>query len=219
VGSNDSSTDASASPYRFELAGNIWHVSYEGQSGDFKDQTGMHYIQRLLSAPHRPVPALELRGHRPDRSSPEQDPELLDWGGDEDKVPPVSVGVGEQKVVDDRAIWDYKRRMEELIDEINEAVSFNDSGREKVRRAEFEALAQELKQVEGLHGRIRKMRQGDPAEKARVAAKKAITRAIEMLAEGDPPQTALTKHLRETIKTEGTAYAYRPQPDAPPWRL
>ncbi len=117
-------------------------------------------------------------------------------------------------MLDAEAKAQYKQRLEELREELEEAESFNDPERAARAKEEMDFLVRELSAAVGLGGRDRKA--ASDSERARVNATRAIRAAVDRIAEHSP---ALGKHFEATIKT-GTFCAYTPDPRVPSsWRL
>ena len=116
-------------------------------------------------------------------------------------------------LLDDRAKAEYRERITELREEIEEAKAFHDPERESRAREELELLSKELSAAVGLGGRDRPT--GAAAERARVNVTRALRTAIDRVTEHDP---GLGHHLRTCVRT-GTFCAYEPGPDAVRWNL
>ena len=115
-------------------------------------------------------------------------------------------------VLDRRATAEYKRRLTELREELEEATAAADIGRADRRRHEIELITREVAAAYGLGGRARKA--GDPVERMRKAVTNQIHRAVGKIRAAHPE---LGRHLANALKT-GFACAYRPeQPVA--WRF
>ena len=78
----------------------------------------------------------------------------------------------------------FRRRIEELRAEIDDADECADIERAARGRRELDALLDELRRAAGLAGRARCF--GNPAERARVSVRKAIMRAVDALRSVDP---------------------------------
>ncbi|MFF0341467.1 hypothetical protein [Kribbella sp. NPDC004875] len=153
---------------------------------------GFGYLHRLLEEPGRTVSAIDLV-----------------TGGTATVIQP---DVGPH--LDHRAATAYRQRLNELARELDEATDWSDLARVESLTAEREALLAELSSAAGLAGRSRAT--GSTAERARVAATKAIATAITHIEAVDP---ALATHLRDAIRT-GAECSYRPRPDEhPAWLL
>ena len=108
-------------------------------------------------------------------------------------------------MLDREALRQYRQRLAELDDELDDAaLSATPSGTAK-RSAERDALIAELKRATGLGGRPR--RSGSPAEKARLNVTRTIRHAITDLSTTVPE---LAAHLDESIVT-GVSCCYEPR--------
>ncbi len=107
-------------------------------------------------------------------------------------------------VLDHEAIVEYRNRVQLLNAEIDRLEAGDDPGRAAGARAERDWLVAELTRAAGLGGRTRSF--PDQGERARVAAGKAIRRALVRIAEADP---AIGEHLRQTVHT-GVRCSYWP---------
>lgn len=165
-----------------ELAreGDVWAVS-TGTGAPFrvKHAKGIDYLDQLLRSPGREVYVLVLAG------------------ADE---APEDAGA----VLDDRAKQAYRRRVEDLQDQLDEAEQMGDRGRAGRARAELEAVAEQLASALGLGGRDRKA--ASNVERARVNVQRRLKDAIRRIAEHD---AALGRYLDATVRT-GTYCVYRP---------
>lgn len=187
--------------------GEYWTVAHAGTAVRLKDTKGLAYLATLLAHPGRDFHVLDLGGG-----------EAGDVGG--------SAGVAAQaglrasdlgdagEVLDANARGAYRRRLEELREELAEAEGFNDSGRAARAREEMEFLAGELARGVGLGGRSRKA--ASAAERARQNVTRAILAVIRKIADGCP---ALGQHLQANVHT-GTFCRYEPDPRLPfRWEL
>ncbi len=175
----------------FRREGEFWTIAFEGTAFRLKDTKGLHYIACLLRQPDREIHALDLVA--PGTSSAEQ---------------PLPAGSDAGAILDPEAKAQYRARLDELEDELNEAERWND--RERAARAaeERQLIAQELASAVGLGGRDRKA--ASDAERARVNVTRAIKAVLERIGEHSP---ALARHLDATLHT-GTFCSYVPDPRA-----
>ena len=171
----------------FVREGNFWSIAYEGTGARLVELKGFHDIARLLAQPNEPVHCLELSGA----------PAVSDAG---------------HEVLDSQARREYRRRIEELQGELEQAESDNDVARSDRVRVELDAVIDELAKATGLGGRSRKM--GDPAERARTAVTWRIRSAIKKIASAHP---RLGQHLSNSIRT-GNFCVYMPE-IASEWEL
>ena len=117
-------------------------------------------------------------------------------------------------LLDPHAKAEYKRRLDDLQEELVEAREFNDVGRGERLQQEIDFLTHELARAIGLGGRDR--RAGSPAERARVNVTRAIAQAVKRIGAHHAP---LGQHLTRALKT-GTFCTYDPDPRAPvAWQL
>jgi hypothetical protein len=127
-------------------------------------------------------------------------------------VPSAPDNAGE--ILDARAKAEYRRRLNELEEEAEEARALGHLERAARADEERQVLVTELAKALGLGGRDR--RPASPSERARVSATRAIRAALARIREQSP---TLGEHLERTIQT-GTFCSYAPDPRAPvAWRL
>jgi AAA ATPase domain len=185
--------------------GDVWAFGFEGRSVRVRDGRGVRHLAVLLANPGVEVHALELaspQGSVESGSASRGDASL--------QVPADDAG----PALDAEAKQAYRRRVEELRDEIEEAESFNDPERAAHAREEMEFLAGELTAAVGLGGRDRKT--ASSAERARVSVTKAIRALIKRVGDHD---AALGRELEATVRT-GTFCAFEPDPRRPTdWRV
>ena len=133
------------------------------------------------------------------------------WWRIEDDLHPE--GGDRQQVFDQRALEQYKRRIEDLRAELEEAERNNDPERAARAREELDFILDEIGRV--TPSRVPKVIPGE-AERARVNVTKAIKSAITKIREHD---ASLGHHLDHDIRT-GTYCAYEPDHStAPRWIL
>lgn len=177
-------------PQVFRREGEYWFVVFEGDVFRLRDSKGLRYLATLLANPGREIHSLHLVGSR--------------------DAPAGDAG----EVLDPEARRAYRRRLEDLRDELREAQSWADTERAARARQEMDALVEELTRGEGLGGRAR--RAGSDAERARQAVTKALKSAVERINRHSP---ALGRHLASTVRT-GTYCRYDPDPRVPvAWKL
>ncbi len=176
--------------------GDYWTVVYDGREFRARHSKGIGYLAELLSRPGVSVAALELAAARSAGRVPERQA-LAEAGAGS-----TEADLG--PVLDARAKAAYRRRLDELEAERDQAEAFHDPERVERARSEYDAVAAELSSALGLGGRDR--RAGSPSERARLNVTRAIRASIEHLGEHDP---ALGAHLTATVLT-GRACVYRP---------
>jgi hypothetical protein len=89
-----------------------------------------------------------------------------------------------EPVLDDAAKACYRARISELRAEIDDADGCADLERASRARLELDELIEQLRRATGLYGTTRSF--VDDRERARVAVRKAITRALDAIAKRDP---------------------------------
>jgi hypothetical protein len=168
--------------------GDAWQVESPHGRATVADSLGVAQLARLLAAPPgTEVAATELAGM--------------------DAAPvPVARDLG--AALDARAKREYRRRITELQDDIDEAEAHHDPERAARARLELDALVQELRRAVGLDGRDRPT--GSGAERARVNVTRSLKRVIAAVAEQAPD---LAAHLERSVRT-GRFCSYSPEPAA-----
>jgi tetratricopeptide (TPR) repeat protein len=167
-------------------ADGLWLVGPADAAVPVRALRGFSYLRELLRQPGTSVAALELVS-----------------GGSGTVVQP---GLGE--VLDRKAREAYRLRLADIERDLAEAEEWSDTGRLDALHAERDALIGELTAAAGLGGRTRAAN-GSSHERARVAATKAISAAIERIATVD---ASLGRHLRAAIHT-GLHCSYQPAAD------
>ena len=164
---------ASSANFSMRAAGDVWNIEYRGNSATIRDSKGLGMIARLIERPGADIHVLDLAGIR------------APAGGD-DAGP----------MLDSQARDEYRRRVEELREELQDAESLNDVGRADGLRSELDFISRELSRAYGLGGRKRAA--GDVAERARVNVRRRIKDAVERIGEQIPDAG---RYLENTIKT------------------
>ncbi|MGH7788942.1 MAG: AAA family ATPase, partial [Candidatus Binatia bacterium] len=195
-------------PSVFRKEGEYWTIEFAATTCRIRDTKGLAYIALLLRHPGKSLHVSELV-HLGDAAG------ASDRGARDDPSAPARLGLGDAGVVlDAQAKAEYRRRLAELQAELEEAVSFRDTGRAERARREIDFLSQELTAAVGLGGRDR--RAGSDVERARINVTRSIARALEKL---DPNHPVLVGYLSRTIKT-GTFCVYTPDATvAADWEL
>jgi class 3 adenylate cyclase len=193
----------------FRCEGEYWTLAYEGSVCRLRDSKGMQHIAELLRHPGRPFEARLLA------TGPVAEALGRAAGGDVvielDRRPEIDVGgLGDAgPMLDAAAKAAYKRRLDDLREELEEAERFNDPGRTEAARQEIDFLTAQLAGAVGLGGRDRKA--ASAAERARLTVTKRIKDALAKVRDGHP---ALGQYLGQRIKT-GYLCVYTPDADHP----
>ena len=176
--------------------GEYWTVGFEGDEFRLKDSKGLAYIQLLIANPGQEFHVLDFAV-----GAEGSDPKFR---GTQELH---SSGAGDAgEILDAKARAQYKARIKELQEQLEEARSWNDSERVAVATKEMDLLTQQLAGAVGLGGRNR--RAGSASERARMSVGKAIRSAIRKIDQQSP---TLGRHLESAIHT-GTYVSYQPDP-------
>jgi len=194
----------------FRREGEYWTMAYGGLTCRVRDTKGLTYVAFLLQRPGELFhvseivrvagPADEATG-RPITSA--------------ERSLNKRAGLGDAgTVLDAQARAEYRQRLTDLQDELEEAKTNCDIGRTERLEREIDFLTQELAGAVGLGGRDRRV--GSHTERARVNVTRSIARTVEKIAEHHQP---LADHFARTIKT-GTFCTYAPDSrDVIKWEL
>ena len=187
----------------FVREGEFWSLTYGGVVARLRDSKGLRDIARLLAVPGRETAAVDLAAG-----------ELVDIVRPVATVGGIGLGVEGDigEALDTEARAQYRTRISDLEEEINESEAINDPVRASRAREEREFILAELGAAVGLGGRVRRVL--DPAERARKAVTGRIRDAISHI-EAQHPQ--LGRHLRRSVRT-GSFCVYDP-PEPTAWRL
>jgi tetratricopeptide (TPR) repeat protein len=200
---------AAVDRYVFRCEGDYWSLGYEGDTRHLRDLRGLHYLARLLAEPGREFHAADLVASEVDAGRPRglpNDPALA--------LTNAGSGSDAGEVIDARAKAAYRRRLEEIERDIEEAEDLGDQERASRAAVDRDFLVRELANAVGLGGRDRRV--GSTAERARASVTRAVRHAMKRIGEH---HAALGEHLDRTIRT-GTYCSYQPDPRAPiTWEL
>ncbi|GAB3711308.1 ATP-binding protein [Nocardiopsis nanhaiensis] len=180
--------------HEFRFDSGTWSLRFAGAVVHMPDAKGLRDLHLLLSSPGVDVPAVRL---------------VNPAGGAEAES---AARMGGDDVLDERAKAEFRRRLTELDELIEQAEALGDDERAAARDRERAALLGELRSAAGLGGRPRRL--GDAAERAR---KTVTARIRDTLGRLDRRHPELAAHLRESVST-GAHCSYRPD-TRPRWRL
>jgi signal transduction histidine kinase/class 3 adenylate cyclase len=187
----------------FRREGEFWTVAKSGRVFRLRDSKGALYLARLLARPHREIHVLDLGADADPDGRPVTSREAAELG--------LHAGAAGHAgaVLDRRAKSAYRKRLEDLDEELREATSFRDP--ERIARAESEKIliARELATAVGLGGRDRKA--AAAAERFRVNVTRAVKAVLQKIAKADPE---LGRHLAVSVRT-GNFCCYAPPPGTP----
>jgi adenylate cyclase len=187
-------------------SGDVWTVGYGGATFSLKDIKGLGYIQRLLQHPGEEFHALDLL------SGPGAVGNTESTNPDNASLHVEAGDAGE--MLDAKAKQDYRRRLLELREEVEDRRERGDhEGAAKVK-SEIDFLVREIARAVGLHGRDR--RAGSAAERARLSVTRAIKAAVQRISEH---HASLGEVLGRSVRT-GLFCRYVADPRVPiNWRF
>lgn len=198
----------------FRQEGEYWTVGDNTGVLRLRNTKGLRYIAWLLRHPNREFHVTDLAAET--IAAPEAPVHLDRFSEEQLGRQGLHAAAAEpgESLLDRRAKGAYRRRLEDLRDQLDEATRFNDIERASQSRAEIEFLTQELARAVGLGGRDRKT--AGHAERARLNVTRAIKAVIKRLAAQHPQ---LGRYLSTTIKT-GAFCSYVPDSRLPIiWKL
>jgi hypothetical protein len=205
LAANSGQPEAPPSRNVFRLEGEYWTVTFEGRVARLKNSKGLHDIAYLLSHPAREIHAADLMGAHGTRDPCRGGPSTA-------RVRPeqlAELGLShveswKEAVIDSRAREQYRSRIEDLQEELEEAEEANNLERASKAKAELDFLAAQLASAYGMGGQVRKT--ADPGERARRAVGQRIRRDLARIEKALP---TLGNHLLQSIRT-GVFCSYRP---------
>ncbi len=196
----------------FRKEGEYWTVGLGGSVFRLKDVKGLAYVAHLLRHPETEFHALDLVGGIASRGGDDEDIaqiQALPRGDEELAKAGIDIGsLGDAgELLDDQAKADYRRRLSELREELEEARQLGRVERAEQIETEIDALTRELSRAVGLGGRNR--RAASASERARQNINKLIKAVLEKVTQND---ATLGGILSRCIRT-GTFCSYQPDPD------
>jgi hypothetical protein len=200
----------------FSREGEFWRIAYDGESFGLRHSKGLTYLAQLLRFPGTEFHALDLVEGIVGAAS---DPDDILVGArsslphGDDALASAGIHIGDLgdagEMLDEQAKTQYKRRLDELREELDEAKRLGNVSRAERAEIEIDALTAELSRAVGLGGRNR--RAASASERARQSVTHAIKSAIERIGENHRPLGAF---LSRCVKT-GNSCTYYPHPAIP----
>jgi hypothetical protein len=192
----------------FRKEGQYWTISFEGHTFRLRHSKGLQYLGFLLAHAGQEFHAHEiLSGVDGKTVMPGQAvaSKMREQHLVEDGLKVSSLGDA-GPLLDGQAIKEYRNKLQELGEELEEARDFNDLARAEALEDKIEAIKKELTAAIGLKGRIRKG--ADPNERARKTLSKAVGRALVHIQKYD---LDLWRHLQKALDL-GLTSSYNPHP-------
>ncbi len=165
---------------RFTFNGNQVQCSFLGKSINIRSSKGLIDIAKLLAKQGKEVHCLELAGSN-----------VIISGGID--------------LTDEQSKLDYKERLEQLQEEIQEAEQLHNESKIEALSLEYDQILDHLSSTLGLKGMSRKA--ATSADRARSAVTLRIRDSIKKMNANHPQ---LSKHLENSIKT-GIYCSYSPE--------
>jgi hypothetical protein len=181
--------DATESTFRREA--DYWTIAHAGRVLRLRDTRGLRFLAHLLRHAGSEVLAIDL---------------VQLTAGEPAAIQSRYLAGGSGALLDARAKADYRRRLEELEAEREEAESFSDIERAARAREEIEAISLELSRAIGIGGRDRPGTVD--SERARVLVTVRVREALRRISDAAPEIGA---HLSVSVKT-GRYCGYLPPP-------
>jgi hypothetical protein len=174
--------------YNFVLGDEIVSIRYEGEQGSFKRTKGLEYLRHLLYAPNQDIEVKQLViGFQTTGIFP-KNIDLDDLYESKDR----------QDIMDKQTVEECKKRLAELLDEIDEF------GESEERALEKQKLLDYFQPSLGKGGKVRAFI--DQNENARISVKNAIKRCENKIKKSMPN---FADHLEKSIQT-GNICRYLP---------
>jgi tetratricopeptide (TPR) repeat protein len=192
----------------FASNGEFWTVGYRNATFSLRDVKGLSYIQQLLRYPGEQIHAQDLL--TPPGTALEPGPSQIDEFALPFGVtvrPGLDSDAGE--ILDDQAKREYKRRLGELNEQLEDLLERGDHERVEKVESEIDSLRRAISYAIDRKGRDR--RSGSNAERARLNVTRSIKAALQKVLEND---TEFGEVLNRSIKT-GLFCSCIPDPRTP----
>lgn len=193
---------------RLQREGDVWRIDFDGRAIHMRDSKGMRHLAVLLAAPGVEIPAGDVEARAIQLGN--NNAAVAREAGLAVQAAPDAPLAG----LDETAKQAYRRRLEDLREEVEQAEAWSDPERAARAREEMDVIGAELAAAVGLGGRDRPLASG--AERARVRVTRAIHAAIKRIGDLDE---ALGYELGATVRT-GSFCSYEPDPRRPvTWQI
>ncbi|MFT3881799.1 MAG: hypothetical protein QM703_19335 [Gemmatales bacterium] len=193
-------SDLPSHPWKFFPDGTIVHVEAFGINCSLSMLKGTATLLQLLKQPNKPVPMLEL---------------LRDKGVDVSRE--ASLILSQQEVADEQTLKELNKRMNDLDLDLERAQRDQDHALLDRASQEKEQLLQQVSAARGHGGRPRSL--NSFVVKWRSAVSSRLKTVYSKLENSNPQMDKLAHHLRESIRSEGNAFVYRPSDPSIRWQI
>jgi hypothetical protein len=198
----------------FRREGDFWTLVFEERVLRLKHSNGLLFVAHLLRNPDYDFHVAQLLALLPSVGANHAGGAYISRSDKERLGMHTVSAANSNPLLDPTAKAEYKRRIEELREAVNDARALNDAARAADLERELEFLALELSRAVGVGGRDRKHRAED--ERARVNVTNAIRALTARIVR---EHSSFGRYLRLTIRT-GHFCSYRPDPcSAPRWEF
>ncbi|MGD0897011.1 MAG: hypothetical protein ABR915_04185 [Thermoguttaceae bacterium] len=192
--------------FLFAPDGTFYEIKGFGEGARLACLTGLNYIEQLLRRPGVAIGFAELVADAAPESATEaaeqtvvESLDLRKWSN--------------QPTLDERALHEYKERLQEVETDLEDAQQCNDSGRqERLEREKNEILAG-VHAARGLGNNVRDL--NSDADRLRSRIYSALRTAYKKLEDNKAPK--LAQHFRESISSEKGTFTYAPKLSTPAW--
>jgi hypothetical protein len=182
-----------------------WTIRYHGDTAFLKNTRGLQCLACLLRAPGCEFHVSELLSTGLEAHAVGASPVMTKEPRRRDGGRFAATGLNDcGPILDAQAKLEYRQRLNELRQELENAEQFNDSHRATKARDEIDTISRHLAYAVGLGGRDRKT--SSQAERARCTVTKRIKKAIRKIGDAIP---SLGQHYVARIKT-GYFCSYNP---------
>ncbi len=177
----------------------LWEIVFNGKESFLGiGYKGLYYIHYLIKISPDKIDALSLANFN------EKSDKMKVLNQCEDGELTVLSAFREQEILDPDTKKEYKKRLEEIEEELEEANKNNDIGKDETLEEEKQKILDELKKATTIKGKHRPF--SDDQEKARKMITEAIRRFLKVIEKRDKN---LYNHFKESIKT-GNMFCYIP---------
>jgi len=187
--------------YTFRLSGDYWFIRYHGDTITLKNSKGLQLIALLLKNPGVGFPVIDLA-----REFENVSDRISDEHFEEGHISKINGLRDAGPVADKQAIKEYRERIKEIDQEIEEVKMNKDIGHIEHLETERESVLKAIRAACGLGKSGRKAL--SISESARATITMAIKSAIKKIGQHDPD---LSTYLQQTIET-GSICKYSSSP-------
>lgn len=191
----------------FRWAKGTWEISYDGNTIHIPDRLGLWSIRYLLKQPGEKIHVNKLIH---EQSNAGERKELIKKRAEKIEFKDVNESNSEDTGIDTEALNNYRKRLQELKIEMEEAEKDGNEAELNELQKENDKITACIKASVNKNGRLREL--NSQVENNRSAVKNRINGALTLIKKED---SSLFKHLNTYIK-RGTHCSYT-FTEAPPW--